>query len=146
MVTFVAGQAVETILERLFARKIAQVIGDATPSADDQRNLLEREEQLDLFQWREGHITASVAQRFKRGLDGGYDPFEVFRAVQNHAANAARGHIDTVILEAFTGAIERCEDDSLKQGLGLLCDLYALHNIEQDRGFLLWRPLSSRRT
>jgi acyl-CoA oxidase len=136
MVTFVAGQAVETIVERLFARKIAQVIGDAIPTRDDQGNLLEREEQLELFRWREGHITASVAQRFKRGLDEDYDPFEVFRAVQNHAAAAAQAHIDTTILEAFARAIERCEDESLKPGLGLLCDLYALYNIEQDRGFL----------
>jgi acyl-CoA oxidase len=136
MVTFVAGQAVETVVERLFARKIVQVIGDAIPGSDDEGNLLEREEQLELFRWREGHITASVAQRFKRGLDDGYDPFEVFRAVQNHAVNAARAHIDTVILECFDRAISGCEDESLKPALGLLCDLYALHNIEEDRGFL----------
>ncbi len=135
MVTFVAGQAVETIVERLFARKIAQVIGDAIPTRED-RNLLEREDQLDVFRWREGHITASVAQRFKRGLDDGFDPFEVFRAVQNHAINAARAHIDTVILEAFARAIDACDDESVKGPLGLLCDLYALENIEADKGFL----------
>jgi acyl-CoA oxidase len=136
MVTFVAGQAAETIVERLFARKIAQVISDAIPTGDDDSNLLEREEQLNVFRWREGHITAAVAQRFKRGLDEGFDPFEVFRAVQNHAVNAARAHIDTVILEAFARAIENCEDASLKPALNLLCDLYALSNIEADRGFL----------
>jgi acyl-CoA oxidase len=136
MVTFVAGQAVETVVERLFARKIVQVIGDAIPGGDDEGNLLEREGQLDLFRWREGHITASVAQRFKRGLDEGFDPFEVFRAVQNHAVIAAQAHIDTVILECFDRAISECEDESLKGALALLCDLYALYNIEQDRGFL----------
>jgi acyl-CoA oxidase len=136
MVTFVAGQAVETVVERLFARKVVQVISDAIPTGDDQGNLLDREEQLDLFRWREGHMTASVAQRFKRGLDDGFDPFEVFRAVQNHAANAARAHIETAILECFDRAISSCEDESLKQALSLLCDLYALYNIEQDRGFL----------
>ncbi len=135
MVTFVAGQAVETVVERLFARKIIQVIGDAIPTGDDDTNLLERDHQLDLFRWREGHVTASVAQRFKRGLDEDFDPFEVFRAVQDHAANAARAHIETVILEAFSRAIDDCEDDAVKGALGLLCDLYALHNIEEDRGF-----------
>jgi acyl-CoA oxidase len=134
MVTFVASQAAETIVERLFARKVVQVIGDAIPSRDDT-NLLEREQQLDLFRWREGHITASIAQRFRRGLDDGYDPFDVFRAVQSHAVNAARAHIDTVILEAFSRAIERCEDESLKRALDLICDLYVLDNVEQDRGF-----------
>ena len=89
MVTFVAGQVVETVVERLFARKIVQVISDAVPTRDEHRDLLDREFQLDLFRWREGHITASVAQRFKRGLDEDFDPFEVFRAVQDHAVDAA---------------------------------------------------------
>ncbi len=135
MVTFVAAQAVETIVERLFARKIVQVIGDAIPTRDDDGNLLEREQQLDLFRWREGHITASVAQRFKRGLDEGFDAFEVFRAVQDHAVNAARAHIDTVILESFSRGLEEIEDESVKAALGTLCDLYALHNVEHDKGF-----------
>ena len=135
MVTFVAGQVVETVVERLFARKIVQVIADAVPTGDDTANLLDREVQLDLFRWREGHIVASVANRFRRGLDEDYDQFEVFRAVQNHAENAARAHMDTVLLEAFASAVEKLEDESLKAVLGMVCDLYALHNIESDRGF-----------
>jgi acyl-CoA oxidase len=134
-VVFVAEQAVETVIERLFARKIFQVIGDAVSGADEDRMLSDREYHLDLFRWREGHITAGVAQRFRRGLAEGHDPFEVFRAVQNHAINAARAHMDTVLLEAFNDAIERCEDRALHDTLGRLCDLFALENIEADRGF-----------
>jgi acyl-CoA oxidase len=135
MVTFVAGQAVETVIERLFARKIAQVIADAVPARDEKANLLDRSYQLDLFRWREGHITASVAQRFRRGLDDGYDPFEVFRAVQNHAADAARAHLERVLLESFAEAVHGCEDEGVKRVLSLVCDLYALHQVESDRGF-----------
>lgn len=135
MVTFIAGQVVETIVERLFARKIFQVIGDAVPSRDDPGDLLDRDYQLDLFRWREGHMTASVAQRFKRGLDEGYDAFEVFRAVQDHAVNAARAHIETVVLESFAAAIDACEDERIKTALSRVCDLYALHEIESDKGF-----------
>jgi len=135
MVTFVAGQVVETLVERLFARKIAQVIADAVPTREETANLLDREHQLELFHWREGHIVASVANRFRRGLNEGYDPFEVFRAVQNHAINAARAHIDTVMLEAFAAAVEGCADEPVRDALSLLCDLYALENVEADRGF-----------
>jgi acyl-CoA oxidase len=135
LVLFVAEQAVETVVERLFARKIAQVIGDVVMGGDEKRDLLDRDYQLDLFRWRQGHITASVAQRFKRGLDEGYDPFEVFRAVQDHAVNAARAHVDTVLLEAFAAAIDGCEDPSLRPPLNRLCDLFALSNVEADRGF-----------
>jgi acyl-CoA oxidase len=136
MVTFVAGQAVETVVERLFARKIVQVIADAVPSrSDDHGALLERDQQLELFHWRQGHITASVANRFKRGLDEGYDPFEVFRAVQDHASAAANAWLDTTLLEAFVRAIDSCEDEAVKDSLNLLCDLFALYNVESDKGF-----------
>jgi acyl-CoA oxidase len=138
MVTFVAGQAVEVVVERLFARQIAQVIGDVVGgSGGDDDDLLAPADQLKLFEWREGHITASAAQRFKRGLGDGHDPFEVFRAVQDHAANAARAHIATVALRAFQGAVDECEDESLRTPLKLLCDLYALHELESDKGFML---------
>jgi acyl-CoA oxidase len=136
MVTFVAGQAVETVVERLFARKIVQVISDAVPSRnDDHGALLERDQQLELFRWRQGHITASVANRFRRGLDEGYDPFEVFRAVQDHAIDAARAWVDTLLLEAFIRAIDACEDESVKASLNLVCDLFALHTVEEEKGF-----------
>jgi acyl-CoA oxidase len=135
MVTFVAGQVVETVIERLFARKIVQVIADAVPTRDDTANLLDREHQLELFRWREGHIVASVANRFRRGLNEGFDPFEVFRAVQDHAANASRAHMDTVLLEAFAKAVDRCDDEPVRDALSQLCDLYALQNVEADKGF-----------
>ena len=136
LVMFVAEQAVETVVERLFARKIAQVIADVVPGRDETGDLLDRESQLELFRWREGHITASIAQRFKRGVDDGYDPFEVFWAVQNHAVNAARAHTERVMLEAFTAAVEASEEGPVKDALGRMCDLYALYAIEQDRGYL----------
>jgi acyl-CoA oxidase len=136
LVMYVAEQAVETVVERLSARKIAQVLADVVPGGDETGDLLERESQLELFRWREGHITASVAQRFKRGLDDGFDPFEVFRAVQNHAVAAARAHIELVVLEAFARAVDACDEGPMKDALGRLCDLHALHQIELDRGYL----------
>jgi acyl-CoA oxidase len=135
-VLFVAEQAVETVVERLFARKIAQVIADVVPGRDDTGDLLDRDTQLELFRWREGHITASIAQRFRRGLDEGYDPFEVFRAVQNHAANAARAHSERIVLEAFARAVEAAPEGPIRNALDRLCDLYALYQIECDRGYL----------
>jgi acyl-CoA oxidase len=137
MVTFVAGRAVETVVERLFARQIVQVIGDVVSGSGDDEDLLAPADQLALFRWREGHITASAAQRFKRGLNDGHDAFEVFRAVQDHAANVARAHMSTVLLEAFQAAVASCPDAALRPVLRRLCSLYALHEIESDRGFLL---------
>jgi acyl-CoA oxidase len=134
MVTFVAGQAVEAVIERLFARRIVQAIGDAV-AGEEHADLSAPEYHLELLRWRESHMVASVVQRFRRGLNEGYEPFEVFRAVQDHAANAARTHIATVVLQAFQTAVRDCHDETLTPALKLLCDLYALHEIEADKGF-----------
>jgi acyl-CoA oxidase len=134
MVMFVASQAVETVVERLSARTLVQAIADAVPGVDEG-DLRDPETQLDLFRWREGHITAAVARRFKRGLDEDHDPFEVFRAVQNHAVAAAQAHTDRVVLEAFAQAVAQISDDGSREALSLARDLYALYEIESDRAF-----------
>jgi acyl-CoA oxidase len=94
-VTFDAGQAVETVSERLFPRQIVQVVGD------------------------------------------GYEPFEVSRAVRDHAVNAARAHMATVLLAAFQSAVQATEDEAVASVLRLLCDLFALHDLEVDRAFFM---------
>jgi acyl-CoA oxidase len=136
-VTFVAGQAVETVIERLFARQIVQTIGDVVLRDGDEEDLLSADDQLELLRWREGHITAAVAQRLKRGLSDGHDPFDVFRAVQDHAVAAAQAHMATVVLEAFGRAVKSCDDENVRAALRLLCDLYALHEVESDRAFFM---------
>jgi acyl-CoA oxidase len=136
-VTFVAGQAVEAVIERLFARQIAQVIGDFVGGGDTEEDLLAAADQVELFRWREGHITAAAAQRFRRGLADGYEAFEVFRAVQDHAVNAARAHMATVLLEAIQAAVDSCADEGLRPALKLVSDLYALSELEGDRGFFM---------
>jgi acyl-CoA oxidase len=136
-VTFVAGQAVETVIERLFARQIVQVIGDFVAGGDAEDDLRAPADQLELFRWREGHITAAAAQRFRRGLSDGYEPFEVFRAVQDHAVNAARAHMSTVLLEDFQTRIDDCPDEGVRAALKLMCDLYALSELEADRAFFM---------
>jgi acyl-CoA oxidase len=138
LVTFVAGQAAEAILERIFARQIGQVIADAIPRSDSAEGHLRDPEYLrELFEWREGHITASVANRFRRGLGEGHEAFEVFRAVQDHAADAARAYIESFVLRAFSEAVEGVEDGPVKDVLSQLLSLYALSNIEQGKGFFL---------
>jgi acyl-CoA oxidase len=61
----------------------------------------------------------------------------VFRAVQDHAVNAARAHMATVTLTAFQVAVAECQDDGVRSALKLLCDLYALHDLESDRAFFM---------
>jgi acyl-CoA oxidase len=105
------------------------------PSRDGTSDLYDREYHLELLRWREGHIVASVANRFRRGLNEGYDPFEVFRAVADHAADAARAWMDLVALEAFARAIDALDEPQTKRAMTLVCDLYAMQTIESEKGF-----------
>jgi acyl-CoA oxidase len=135
MVSFLAGQVVETVIERVFARKIGQVLVDAIPSREESADPLDRAYQLDLFRWREEHIVSSAARRLKRWVDQGYDAFSVFQSVQDHVLAASRAHIDRIILEAFDEAIKRVEDPDLAPVLDQVCNLYAVSNIDADRGW-----------
>jgi acyl-CoA oxidase len=135
MASFVAGQAAEVVVERLFARKIAQVVGDWVGSTGDEEDLLDPAVQLALFRWREGHITASAAQRFRRHIKDGHAPFEVFRSIEDHVVDVGRAHIATVLLEAFQRAVDDCPEGSARAALTQMCDLFALTEIEREKGF-----------
>ncbi len=136
MAGFIASQVIERFVERSAARELwGRIWDDITPSSEEDDDLNHREYQLALFAWREDHIVSSAARRLKDGIDGGYDPFEVFNACQDHVLVAARSYIDREILEAFNRGVEGCEDERSKALLDRLCDLHALSVIEQHRGW-----------
>jgi acyl-CoA oxidase len=135
MASFVAASAAEVVVERLFARKIAQVVGDWVGPRGDEDDLLDPEVQLALFEWREGHITASAAQRFRRHIKAGHEPFEVFRSIEDHVVDVARAHMSTVLLRAFQRAVADAPDEPTRRALKPLCDLFALTEIEREKGF-----------
>jgi acyl-CoA oxidase len=136
MVGFVAGQVIETIVERTAARElIGRVVDDLVPGRDEEEDLLDRSYHVKTFSWREQHVLTSVARRLKRGIDDGLDPFEVFNECQDHVYTLARVHVERLILDAFADAIERCEDDDLRPVLDRLCSVYVLEEMQRDRGW-----------
>lgn len=150
MVRFVAELAVDTVIERTAAHKMFERIRDVLPGGDDgwdqEAGLLDPDYQLAMFEWREEHMLAGVARRLKRGMDSGMDATEVFSRCQDHVIAAARAHVDRLVLEAFVDKCKSLPDGDNKVALGLLCDLYALHTIEQDRGWWMEHGrLSSQR-
>jgi len=62
-------------------------------------------------------------------------PFDAFNAVQDHVLHAASAHIERVVLEAFIAGIESCPDPAARELLGIVCDLYALSVIEEDKAW-----------
>ena len=144
MMRFVAATAVETVLERTNARSILERLRDAVPMTgarptDDApaAGLRDGRYHLEMLTWREEHILSSVARRLKRGMDSGAHPASVFSRCQDHVISAAHAHVERIVLEAFLDKVEGCEPGPNRDALKLLCDLYALSCIEQDRGWFL---------
>jgi acyl-CoA oxidase len=134
--TFFAGQVFETVAERTAIREVlGRLADDLLPGRDDEADLLSRATQLELLRWRAGHILAGAARRLRAGIESGRAPFDVLLDCQDHVVAAGRAFIDRFVLEAFAGAVERCEDPGSRSVLDRLCDLYALSTIEADRGW-----------
>ena len=133
---FVAEHFINAVLERSAAREIAGRIADELrPLREDDDELLGREYHLELFRWREEHVLDGLAGRMRKGIDGGADVFEVFLDCQDHLLVAARAHVHRLVLEAADRAAARCEDETARAVLDRLFALYALWEIETDRGW-----------
>ncbi len=144
MVRFVAGTAVETVLERTNARAILERLRDVVPGAAARNaedapdaGLLDSDYHLEMLTWREEHLLSSVARRLKRGMDSGSAPAEVFSRCQDHVISAAHAHVERIVLEAFLDKLDTLEPGANRDALQLLCDLYALSCLEDGRAWFL---------
>ncbi len=136
-VRFVADQVFEAVVERTAARQLIQTLIDAVPGNDEEADVRDRGWHLDLFEYRENHVLDGLGRRLKKGIDAGFDPFDVFNRSQDHVLLAARAHIDRVVLEAFVACIAEVEDDATRALLDQLCDLHVLSLLERERGWFL---------
>jgi acyl-CoA oxidase len=141
VVRFVAGMALETVIERTSAHKLLERIKDVLPGGSDgwdqEAGLLDPNYQLAMLRFREEHMLSGVARRLKRGIDDGMNPGEVFSRVQDHVIGAARAHAERLVLEAFVDKVAELPDGDLRAAMSLLCDLHALATIEQDRAWFM---------
>ena len=138
MVRFVAGLAVETVVERTSVHKLVQSVRDLLPGGDrwdQEAGLLDPRYQLAMLRFREEHMLAGVARRLKRGIDAGVNAGQVFSEVQDHVVATARAHAERLVLEAFVAKVATLPDGDMKVALNLLCDLHALTTIEADRAW-----------
>lgn len=142
MVRFVAGLAVETVLEKTRAHQLLEQIRDLLPggggdSWDTDAGLLDPAYHLAMLRFREEHLIGGVARRLKRGVDSGMNPGEVFSRVQDHVIAAARAHVEREVLEAFVDKVAATPDGANRDVLNVLCDLFALSAIEADRAWFM---------
>jgi acyl-CoA oxidase len=144
-VRFAANAVSDRVMKRTAAEAIMQRIVDASQDSEEEGSLFNRGTQVTMFEEREDYLLSSVARRLQ-GKSKEMSAFDAFNAVQDHVLHAATAHIDRVVLEAFVAGIESCEDREARELLAMVCDLYALSVIEDDKAWYIeHRYLSTER-
>src|ERR1700754_1603851 len=133
-VRFAANFAGERVLKRTAAQAIMQTIVDSREDNEEEGSLFNRGTQVKMFEDREQYMLSAVARRLQ-GKSKEMSAFDAFNAVQDHVLHAARAHIERIVLEAFVAGIDSCEDEEAREVLNLVCDLYALSVIEDDKAW-----------
>lgn len=103
----------------------------------DTAHLLEEEFHLNAFEYREKTILASAAKRMKKLIDSGLDPYDSFNVVQHQMIDVAQAYLERVVLEQFQKTLNKIEDEKSKEVLLKLYQLYALTQIEKNKGWYL---------
>jgi acyl-CoA oxidase len=103
----------------------------------DDEHLLDSEFHLNAFAYRERTILTSAAKRLKSYIDDGMDSFDAFNQCQHHLVQVGFAFVEFVILEQFVKQIENTKDAGCKAVLKKLCDLFALSQIEKNKGWYL---------
>ena len=138
MVRFVAGLAVETVIEKTAVHKLIERVRDVLPGDDtwdQEAGLLDPNYHRMMLRFREEHMLGGVARRLKRGVDQGMNPGTVFSRVQDHVIAAAHAHVERLVLDAFLDKLADLPEGDHKVALGMMCDLFALTTIEADRAW-----------
>lgn len=103
----------------------------------DNEHLMDPEFQLGAFKYRERDILTSAARRLKKHLDGGMGSFEAFNQCQYHLLNVGKAFTERVILEQFITRVKDTANPELRVILKKLCDVFALTQIEKNKGWYL---------
>jgi acyl-CoA oxidase len=135
-VRFAANTVGERVRKRTAAEAIMQTIIDARQDSEEEGSLFNRGTQVTMFEEREDYLLSSVARRLQ-GKSKEMSEFDAFNAVQDHVLHAASAHIDRIVLEAFVAGIDSCEDKDARELLEMVCDLYALSVIEEDKAWYI---------
>lgn len=144
-VRFAANTVGTRVIKRTAAETIIQTILDTRQDNEEEGSLFNRGTQVQMLEDREEYLLSSVARRLQ-AKSKEMSAFDAFNAVQDHVLHTAQAHIDRIVLEAFVAGIDTCEDEEAKHILGMVCDLYALSVIEDDKAwFIEHRFLSTER-
>jgi acyl-CoA oxidase len=127
MLNYVAEQAKTSLQEK----------NPFTVRNTEEEHLLDSEFHLNAFAYRERSVLTSAARRLKSYIDDGMDSFDAFNLCQHHLVEVGTAYIERIVLEQFILKVKDTSDIGAKEILTQLCNLYALSQIEINKGWYL---------
>ncbi|WP_338752314.1 acyl-CoA dehydrogenase [Janibacter alittae] len=136
-ILFGARQLTTSVIEHTIGGSLIQRLISGASGRDGDDALRDRGGQVAFFADRESHLTESLAMRLRRAGDDESKSFSVFNDAQDHLLEAARAHMDRVVLEAFVTAVEEAPQGPGRDLLAKVCDLHVLSTVEEHRAWYL---------
>jgi acyl-CoA oxidase len=103
----------------------------------DEDHLMDTGFHYNAFHYRERDILTSAARRLKKHLDSGMDSFDAFNQTQFHLVQVGHAYVERMVLEQFMKQVEETHDPACKAVLKKLCALFALSQLEKNKGWYL---------
>lgn len=119
------------------ASQTAAVYNPLATRNTDQAHLHDSAFHLTAFRYREQRLVTSLARRLRARLERGMEAQLAMIECQDHLVNLAQAYVERVILEQFVAGVAEIADPALTTVLKKLCDLYALWQLDQHKGWYL---------
>ncbi len=129
-----------SMVMRYIGGQISQKFNELNPIYTrnvDMDHLRDRVFHMDAFEYREKKILYSVSQRMQSFIKKKVDPYEAYLKCQMHLIELAKAYVERLVLKRFEAKIESLPSSKEKQILIKLCDLYAVHTINKNKGWYL---------
>ena len=125
---------------RYVSNQVSQKLSEynfATTRNTSIDHLRSRDFHLDAFRYREKKLLYSVSQRMQGYIKRRIDSNQAFLKCQIHLLELAKAYVDRLVLRNFVEAIEEMPDGEAKDNFNLMCDLYAVNTILENKGWYL---------
>jgi len=100
-------------------------------------HLRDRDFHLEAFRYREKKLLYTVSQRMQSYVKKRIDSNQAFLKCQIHFIELAKAYVDRLALRNFVAAIDKMPESEAKNSFNLMCDLYAVDILLQNKGWYL---------
>ncbi|MFO8099079.1 MAG: acyl-CoA dehydrogenase [Salinibacter sp.] len=128
-------------MARFMVEEVTTRLSEFNPVAvrtTNPEHLRSRDFQRSALQYRADRMLLSAGRRLQRRIeDEGMDPFDAFTDVQDHLVQLAHAEAERLVYDRVVTAIDDIENESLRETLSTLRQLFGLYRIEQDLDWFL---------